>query len=105
MEIPQRKGKGMYETIDDVVKKAEETGSYFFSKESMSWFNSRLHHKVYQGRYFITSERDSSGIAWDGRRRYTLRAVTPEGAMTTVGYFGQYHSLQEAIAAAKEATE
>jgi len=71
----------------EVIQCVQLTGSHFFDRDTMRYFNSRLHDPVYPakfGTFFVTSEKDrpmtySDGTysrgAWDGARRYTVRFV------------------------------
>lgn len=71
--------------ITEVIQAVEATGSHFFNRDTMRYFNSRLCDDVYPtkfGTFFITSEKDrpftySDGThtrgAWGGQRRYTVR--------------------------------
>lgn len=43
-------------TIEEITKASLDSGSPFFSKESMATFNSVIYPEVYPGNYFITSE-------------------------------------------------
>jgi hypothetical protein len=67
--------------ITEVVQCVSATGSHFFDRDTMRFFNSKLSDGVYPtkfGTFFITSERDKGLYgtgAWDGKRRYTVRFV------------------------------
>jgi len=94
-------------TFDDIahVKAANRNlGHYFFERDTMRFFQTRIGSTLYGGRYFVTSERDeaygSISAAWDGQRRYTVRRANGDGSITTVGEFGQYASSATANAAA-----
>ena len=83
-------------SAEDLIETANALGSYFFSVDTMRWFNSRVSNEVrvaeslerrqiMEGHpetepvrievLFITSER-AVRSAWDGKRRYTLRKAT-----------------------------
>ena len=65
---------------------------YWFSKETMAWFKSKVLPTVYRGKYFITSEVDPRGI-----KRFTIReAVNGGEEIKTVG---NYHSYIDADSA------
>jgi hypothetical protein len=84
---------------------------YFFSKQAMAYFGSRVawdsltaltgEPRAYG---FITSEQDkpftlSNGetvCAWDGARRYTVRAWREDSGIITLSEFGQFESLKDA---------
>ena len=94
----------MYKTMQDIIDKAKAVENHFFDPGSMEFFSSRLHHEIYGGNLFITSEQDKEGIVWEGDRRWTIRQISENGYIETIGEFGQYPSLADAIAAAKELT-
>jgi hypothetical protein len=70
---------------------AEDHGSYFFTKETMRFFRSRVNANVWHGVFFITSEQQD-GYA----RKYTIRRVKSDGDITKVGEFQQYSTLAQA---------
>jgi hypothetical protein len=73
----------------------------FFSKDAMSWFGSVVESELYDGpeyTYFITSEQDIEGGAWNGERRYTIRMVTLT-SIETVGDYGQFDDYDSAFTA------
>lgn len=84
---------------------------YFFTKTAMRYFGSRIVWdsltRVEQGVFaFITSEqskpvRTSSGIvpaAWDGARRYTVRAWNKNHGIIPLSEFGEFATLKQAKA-------
>jgi len=91
-------GVTRYKTVDEIRSAA--TG-YFFSYGAMSFFDSRILEGVYHGVYFITSEQ----FDWSSERRYTIRQITPDGHIVTVGDFQQYGSFEAARDAAQQLTE
>lgn len=72
---------------------------YWFTPSSMAFFGSRVYWNTLtelpNGYLFISSEQDTYG-AWGGERRYTIRKVTTDYAITDIGEFGQYATLKEA---------
>ena len=63
-------------TIDSIREADHRAGRYFFSADTMKFFNSRVLPTVYQGPggiYFISSEqfRGSNGVS--APRKYTIR--------------------------------
>ena len=86
------------------IKAAHETVArgFFFSPEAMRFFSSRIISGVYGYRYFITSERDRSGIVWDGQRRYTVRECDYDGNINKVSELGEFATLYQAKKRAKE---
>jgi hypothetical protein len=74
----------------------------------MEYFGCQIHNEVFDGCYFITSEQDSyvsstgQNGAWEGNRLYTIRIAMPDGSIDTVGEFGEYETLDDAITAVKK---
>lgn len=71
----------------------------WFSKESMAFFNSKIHNTVYGGCIFISSEQDKSPFghrAWNGQRRYSVRVMDQTGGMWTWMGFGAFGTLLDA---------
>jgi hypothetical protein len=95
---------------------AKRFGNHFFDPETLRYFGSRIGSSVYAKKYFVTSERDPFGNAWDGQRLYTVRAFSFDTAtredgrvivvmdIETVGEFGQYRSNAQALAAIRKLT-
>lgn len=106
MRLPQSRqrfsGDGSYNfaTMAQIRETNKASGRKFFERDTMRFFDSRVHGQVYGGRYFITSER-FHGSSGSGPRRYTVRFAKDSGDITTVGEFGQYESLAAARTAAK----
>lgn len=82
---------------------------YFFTKSAMRYFGSRIAWDTLTGLddgvyAFITSEQDkpvmiSSGIvpaAWDGARRYTVRAWNKDYGIIPLSEFGEFATLKAA---------
>lgn len=94
----------MFRTIQDIINANYKNGGHFFDPESMRFFRSKVYDDVIGGRCFITSEQDISyyPIYHKEPREYTLRSSDEEGNIDTIGEFGQYSSLRQVRAAAKE---
>lgn len=96
-----------YLTIEEIKEANRKLGGVWFDQ---SFFNSIVHPEVYGGTYFISSEQDTYGLtiqgethwAWNGERRYSLRKANPNGSISTVGGFGEFATLTEAQAMARE---
>lgn len=90
----------------DISEVCRMRGSKWFSPDTLAFFGTRVHLRVYRHRlgecyYFVTSEQDSLGTAWNGERRFTVRAWSPDWVSPeTVGDFGQYASRSGAHHAA-----
>ena len=103
-----------YNNITQIKRANKAAGSYWFSPETLKWFNSKFPAKcvypVRDGAFFISSEYSkgvyiSTGWIPDGPTRWTLRFADAEGGISTVGEFQQYESLEEAKTAAKRAQQ
>jgi len=92
--------KKQYTSINQILSEAERAGSFFFSKATMRFFNSRIHSEIYGGCYFITSERDH--YRESNPRFYTVRKYEGGLKVETVGEFCQYTSKAQAISAVKK---
>ena len=96
---------GQWETIRQIRGANRAAGDRWFDPDTCAAFGTRVHQAVYGGRYFVTSERDPYGTAWDGKRRYTVRRAFDNARIVTVGEFGQYATAREAHEAARKAAE
>ena len=68
---------------------------YFFSKDTMAFFKSRVESKLYNGTYFITSEQFE-----DEAREFTVRKWIDNADIETVGE--RHASLDDAKNAINE---
>ena len=97
----------MTTTINEIKKRNEDIGHHFFDQDTMRWFRSKVYDDTYTtpgttDTYFVTSEKDSGRHpAWNGERRYTVRAEYGDGQIHGVSEFGEYGTLRQARAAAK----
>lgn len=104
--------------MHEVTSHARRSGSHWFDPETMRGFRSKVPTVATIGpdgrAYFVSSEQDrrydGSAGAWDGERRYTLRAYDPatghvdDAERMPDGHydpdaFGRYRSLQTATTA------
>lgn len=78
---------GPFQTFGD-VRRAHS--GHFFDPDTMRFFSSRIVDDYpIGGRFLRTTEQDRHG-AWGGRRRCTLRVVTTNGDIESVGEFGEF---------------
>lgn len=84
-------------TLAEVKAQNKANGQFFFSRDTMRFFKSRIHGGLRQGKYFITSENNYNA----SQRLYTIRLVKENFSIDTVGTFQTYHSLDEAKTAIK----
>lgn len=89
----------IYYSVSDIEREAL---GYFFSKDTMRFFRSRVLQDVYQGPggvYFVTSEKACFD---DYKRVFTVRKYDPiERLVSTAGDFAQL-TKYKAIKAAKQ---
>lgn len=80
------------------VKRANQAAEQFwFTPETLRFFNSRMETDLIGGRWFVTSETPG-----DEPRRFTVREALPSGHIATVGEFRQYASKAEARTAIRD---
>lgn len=89
-----------YHHATDEWKEIITESGYFFTKDAMKWFGSKVAWdsltKIDAETYgFITSEQDSGG-AWDGERRYTVRKWERDSGTLPLSEFGEFDTLKEA---------
>jgi hypothetical protein len=81
-------------TIAEVKARNKASGQYFFSRDTMRFFNSRVMGGLQRGRYFITSER------YDDYRpaRYTVRTFDNLETchVRTLGEFQGFGTIEDA---------
>lgn len=94
----------MFNSTDEIKAHAKQSGSHFFDKTTMEFFDSRVGRAVFGGRFFITSEQFHHGDE-SLPRMWTIRKVTDDGSIETVGRFQQYATPNEAVKAAQALAE
>ena len=91
-------------TLAEVRRENKKSGSFFFSKDTMKFFDSRVETKgnLIKNKYFITSEQ-FHGTEGSQPRKYTIRQFDVKNPknIETVGSFNTVKSLGEAIKIAK----
>lgn len=80
-----------YDRIEDIKQANRAAGQHWFDAGTMRFFQTRVHNRIYGGRYFVTSERMPNGD-----RVYTVRLARSDGGIETVGRLGQYASSEAA---------
>lgn len=98
--------KPRFRTLDDIIRRNRAAGGKWFEPSNMRYFGARLQSRIYPAKdgraYFVTSERDSAGRAWNGRRLYSVRVALPNGDIETAGEFGEHTTGRAAHAAARK---
>lgn len=89
----------MYKTIAELRAANKRKGGFFFSRDTMRFFGSKIESGLYAGKYFITSE-------WSNftrtERKYSVREVTGDAGIMTVGGYGSFRTKDAARDAARE---
>ena len=76
---------------------AKDNGSHFFDKDSMRFFQSRIHDVVYGGCVFVTSEKmRPSRWTPNPQRLYTVRYMDNKGNAHTIGEFQGFDTRSKA---------
>ncbi len=87
----------MYKTISEIKAQNKANGYYFFSPDTMRFFNGKTHRGVYGGKYFVTSEQFVSLSGVKQPRKYTIRMAHSDGAIDTVDTFQKFSTLDQAV--------
>ena len=81
-------------TMADVKRNNKQAGRYWFSPDTMGFFNSRVESELVAGKFFVTSEQRD----WDAPRLYSIRKYDPEThQIGTVGDFQAFKTCQDAL--------
>ena len=84
-------------TMYQLQRYHENRGYHFFKPFNMRFFRSRVQTlPPYKGRVFVTSEKSDSAP-----RYYSVRCITPDGGINTIGEFQGFESRYSAHAYAK----
>lgn len=85
----------IFRDIHELKDANRRNGNHWFSTETMRYFGTKIHGKLIDGRYFITSE-----FSFDKTQRlYTIRAAREDASIETIGEFQAYSTLKQARAA------
>jgi len=90
--------------VYQLIRLHERYGGYFFSKDSMSFFSSRVHSDVYGGCVFVTSEKNNSAYH-EYPRLYTVRYMDSTGNTHTADEFQSFGTRSKAHTFAKNLGE
>jgi hypothetical protein len=83
----------MFKSIEEVKVANSKIGDHWFTPGTMDYFNSIIETDILYGKYFITSER----YHYSNEKKYTVREVSPDGSIDTVGEFMQYDLFNDAL--------
>ena len=87
-----------FDSIQEIRATAKEAGSHWFDASNMRFFESQIEREVYDGRYFISSEK----YGWKYPRLWTVREVKYDEQAGTfdivsASKFQQFKTLDDAI--------
>lgn len=80
-----------FKNMKEVEEKNKSMGNYWFSDGAIDFFKSKIETELIDGRYFISSEKQRRQ-----ERKYTIREVSKEGRIKTVGEYRQFNTKEEA---------
>lgn len=81
-------------TMSEAIRTYNMSGGYFFSPDTMKFWESKIETELINDEYFVTSEPDMYGRS----RRCTVRRFTKGYTeVETVGGFRQYGSVRMAV--------
>lgn len=89
--------RGPFQSLTQVKEANRKSGSNFFERETMEFFNSNVESILIGGRYFVTSER----MELSHPKLFTIREAQADGDIDTVGKFRGYDTKRAAVAEAK----
>lgn len=80
-------------TIETIKTENKRAGRFFFSRDTMRFFNSKIESHLIYNRFFITSERPSK----EDRKRFTIRTVGEDYDIGKLGEFQQFATKKQAL--------
>lgn len=81
-------------TMEDVKRNNKASGGFWFSPDTIRFFQSKVESELINGKYFVTSEKNME----DDPRLYTIRKYNPEThKIDTLGSFQAFKTLQDAL--------
>ncbi len=109
--IGRERRRGRPATLLQVMVANHESGHRFFSADVMAHYGTRLESRLLDGGFFVTSEKDGTFRPLYNRavsplaeaRNYTVRRFDYKtGAIEDASALGEYHTREDALAAALE---
>lgn len=82
-----------FRDMEEVRQANREAGDFWFSPDTLRFFNSVVESDLIDGRYFVTSEQGP-----DMPRKFSVREVREDATVQTVGEFYAYDTLEDALA-------
>lgn len=93
-------------TLSDARRLNVEKGRYFFSPDTMKFFNSCVESDLIANKYFVTSEKRSGDPFLDipaGERMFSIREFNSKtGNISTVGEFQEFGTRAQALKKVKK---
>lgn len=83
-----------FQTMAEVKKANKAAGQFWFSPNTLRFFDSRIESELLGGEFFVTSEHRPGD-----RRKFSVRRVTPDAHIENVGEFYAYATLAAALKA------
>lgn len=83
---------GGFFTIAMMRRANKSAGFYFFERDTMRFFRSRVAPGTHHGRVFITSEQ----FDYQSPRKYTVRAIKDDGTTADLSGFQAFETLAQA---------
>ncbi len=90
-----------FRSMADVKRANQAADQHWFDEGALRFFDSRIDNVLHAGRYFITSEQ-FHGSTHSNPRRWSIREVSADGSIETVGDFQAYASHPDALIALRE---
>ncbi len=88
--------RGSFTSISDIRAANAAGGWYFFSPDTMRFFSSRVHSRLFGGCIFVTSEQFQPSHGPPYAREYTIRLANADGDVSSVSPFQEYKTLSSA---------
>ena len=91
---------GPFRTIAAIRQANKASGRYWFSRDTLEFFDSKIYPAIYGGYWFVSSEKTSFD---DYRRRYHVNQADKSGRILPRENTVHYPTKTAAIEAAKQA--
>jgi hypothetical protein len=88
---------GPWNSVEEIRRANVLLPEYWFEPAELKAWYTVIYPTMYDGRYFVTSEK----LGLEEERSWTIRYATNQGSIRTHGDFGDYTSLESAVAAAE----
>jgi hypothetical protein len=88
-----------FQTMSQVIAEHKRRDGHWFDKDAMRFFDSKIESPLIEGRYFVSSEQCHHSDGTSSPRLFTVREVSAEADIDTVGEFQGYKTKRAARAA------